>query len=65
VHEDRRVSVFEQQQTTYTLLQDVLMRKEGWEGVVADGKARALAMDTVRNSAWSDSKKTSTLTPRL
>ena len=59
MHEDQRVSLFEKQQTTYTLLQDVLMRKEGWSGwalgVVAEGKTRALAMDIVRNSVWSDS----------
>ncbi len=46
-HDDRRVSLFEDQQTTYMHLQDVLMRQEGragWAlGVAAEGKARALA----------------------
>ncbi len=46
-HDDRRVSLFEKQQRTYRLLQDVLMRQEGqagWAlGVAAEGKARALA----------------------
>jgi tetratricopeptide (TPR) repeat protein len=96
-HDDRRVSLFEEQQSTYRLLQDVLVgqadRPDWALGVAEEAKARALAfrlgagggdaggggqdstshplhilgkyMDIVRNSAWSDSEKTSTLTPLL
>ena len=48
-HDDRRVSVFEQQQETYRMLQSVLLRQggrqvTGWALVVAEeGKGRALA----------------------
>ncbi len=46
-HDDRRVSLFEDPQTAYTLLQDVLMQQDaraGWAlGVAEKGKARALA----------------------
>ena len=45
-HDDRRVSVFEEQQKIYRLLQDVLQRgqEEGWAlGVAEEGKGRALA----------------------
>jgi tetratricopeptide (TPR) repeat protein len=44
-HDDRRVSLFEQQQTTYMLLQGVLLGLEqpGWAlGVAAQAKGRAL-----------------------
>ena len=44
-HDDRRVSVFEQQQVTYMMLQGVLMELEqpGWAlGVAAQAKGRAL-----------------------
>ena len=45
-HDNRRVSLFEQQQTTYMLLQGVLLGlgQRGWAlGVAAQAKARALA----------------------
>ena len=45
-HDDRRVSLFEQQQVTYMLLQRVLLGlgQRGWAlGVAAQAKARALA----------------------
>jgi CHAT domain-containing protein len=45
-HDDRRVSLFEQQQVTYMLLQSVLLGlgQPGWAlGVAAQAKARALA----------------------
>ena len=45
-HDDRRVSLFEQQQDTYMLLQSVLLGlgQRGWAlGVAAQAKARALA----------------------
>ena len=47
-HDDRRVSVFEEQQTTYSLLQGVLLGQgghaSGWAlGVAVEGKGRALS----------------------
>ena len=45
-HDDRRVSLFEEQQSTYMLLQSVLLGlgQPGWAlGVAAQAKARALA----------------------
>lgn len=47
VHDDRRVSMFEEQQKTYRRLQDVLLGQagqEGWAlGVASQAKGRALA----------------------
>jgi CHAT domain-containing protein/tetratricopeptide (TPR) repeat protein len=60
VHDDRRVSLFEEQQSTYMLLQSVLLGlgQPGWAlGVAAQAKARALAhrlgggSDAVENEA--------------